>query len=188
MDATSEGLSPNKTAYCIHPLRSLLKLVILCRFGHSYKAPFTRLLSLSQCPSSGESFSRYSWGGWKWSCLWVSKAGRKIFADVRQEDTGTCWLQDVSTTFTNRSRCWKQRLDHVLLAPTTLFVSSLRQPTNQPPAPAAMWGPDVAHQGQIIASCELDRFTEGQKPGALQQQRSGGTGRVIQKYVNMFDT
>ena len=73
-----------------------------------------------------------------------------------------------------KNRYW----GNVLLAPTTLFVSSLRQPTNQPPALAAMGGPDVAHQGQIIASCELDRFTEGQKPGALQQRRSRVSGAL----------
>lgn len=57
-----------------------------------------------------------------------------------------------------------------------LCFSSLKT-TNQPPPAPVMGGPDIAHQGQIIASGELDRFTEGQKPGAL-QLRAVGTGAM----------
>lgn len=150
----------------------------------------TRLLSLSQIPPPVKASLDIPWGslhevvyGSPWQVgrhhlhLLVSRCCNFFHKPKRH-------LQLLaSRSFRNRKTCSKQYLDIWIMFswhPPLFF--SLPGTTNQPTTtnPPAMGGPDIAHQGQIIASCKLDCFTEGQKPSALQQPAVGqwGTGEI----------
>ncbi len=109
----------------------------------------------------------------------ISWSGLNIFTSTPEQNQ--C-IQNTQSTCLKQKTSYAHHLHHIvsippknntqhtyLLAPTTSFSLPFRNPTTT--ATPAVRGPDIAHQGQIIASGELDRFTEGQKPAAV---RNGG--------------